>query len=407
MTLGGALDVTMIPGFSSSLGDTFVIVQNDGADIVVGAFDGLDEGAVMTVGNRLLQITYGGDGGDDGHHNDVILADIGAANAAPTANADGPYTVVRGGTVQLDGSGSSDPDQSTASLTYEWDFDFDGNYDHFNVDAIGIAPVFSAAGIDTTQTRTIALRVIDTGNLTSVATTTVNIVDVALLPDPCIPGNIVLAVGGTSANDTIVVISTSAGSVTVQINADPVQTFMLPDPSTGRVVVYGQDGNDTISMNGPIALEGHGGRGNDAITGGSGNDVLLGDSGNDMLTGGAGHDVLVGGTGADRIVGSAGHDILIAGDVLDAVFCDYDEFRRDWLEAVAATGVNLSAGQEIAEDVIDETLVDNDTDQLTGSSGADLFIIALGDVITDLGNLKKLVNLNDTETSDGDVVQVV
>jgi Ca2+-binding RTX toxin-like protein len=160
-------------------------------------------------------------------------------------------------------------------------------------------------------------------------------------------------------------------------------------------------------MNGPIALEGHGGAGNDTITGGSGNDVLLGDGGNDTLTGATGHDVLVGGTGADRIVGSAGHDILIAGDVLDAVFCDYDQFREEWLAAVAASGVNLTDGQEITEDVVDETLIDSDVDQLTGSSGADLFIISLGDVITDLGNLKKLANLDDIETSEGDVVQVV
>lgn len=325
------------------------------------------------------------------------------SNFPPTADAGGPYTVVFGGTVQLDASGSSDPDQSNTTLTYAWDFDGDNDFD----DATGITPNFSAAGIDTTQTRTVGVRVTDSGGLSDVAHSTIQIVAVALVPDPCIPGNTVLAIGGTLANDTIVVTSTSASAVTVRINAGSVQSFTLPNLSTGRVVVFGQGGNDTIAMDGSIALEAHGGAGNDTITGGSGNDVLLGGSGNDILVGSAGHDVLVGGSGADRIVGSAGHDILIAGDVLDAVFCDYDHFRDEWLAAVAASGANLSSGQEITEDVIDETLVDNDVDQLTGSSGADLFIISLGDVITDLGKLKKLVNLDDIETSDGDVVQVV
>lgn len=211
-----------------------------------------------------------------------------------------------------------------------------------------------------------------------------------------------MVVYGTAGNDSIA-FTQSGSQVTARLNGVIVAQFA----PTGRLIAYAGDGNDTIINDGSMPLEAHGGAGNDTITGGSGNDVLLGDSGNDLLTGAAGHDVLVGGIGADRIVGSAGHDILIAGNVLDAVFCDYDTFRREWLEAVAATGANLAVGQEIADDSIDETLVDNDFDQLTGSSGADLFIISLGDVITDLGNLKKRANLNDIETSEGDVVQVV
>lgn len=211
-----------------------------------------------------------------------------------------------------------------------------------------------------------------------------------------------MIVYGTAGNDTIA-FTQSGGKITARLNGVIVAQFA----PTGRLIAYGSDGNDTITAEGcSIALEAHGGAGNDVITGGSGNDVLLGDDGNDTLTGGAGHDVAVGGTGIDRIVGSAGNDILIAGNVLDAVFADYDRFRDDWLAAVTASGANLAVAQEIAGDVIDETLVDNDTDQLTGSSGADLFIISRGDAITDLGNLKKLASLDDIETSDGDVVQV-
>jgi hypothetical protein len=211
-----------------------------------------------------------------------------------------------------------------------------------------------------------------------------------------------MVVYGTGGNDTIA-FTQSGGQVTARLNGVVVAQFA----PTGRLIAYGDEGNDTISTDGPIPLDAHGGADNDTIIGGSGNDVLLGDGGNDILNGSAGHDVLVGGSGADRLIGSAGHDILIAGDVLDAVFSDYDLLRNEWLEAVAATGANLSIAQQIADDVVDETLVESDVDQLTGSSGADLFIISLGDVITDLGNLKKLSSLDDIETSEGDVVQVV
>jgi hypothetical protein len=53
---------------------------------------------------------------------------------APSAEAGGPYTVPWGAELTLDGSGSSDPDDTIAS--YEWDLDGDGLYD----DASGATP---------------------------------------------------------------------------------------------------------------------------------------------------------------------------------------------------------------------------------------------------------------------------
>jgi Ca2+-binding RTX toxin-like protein len=52
-------------------------------------------------------------------------------------------------------------------------------------------------------------------------------------------------------------------------------------------------------------------------------------------------------------------------------------------------------------------VADAGTDVLTGSAGADLFFIQLGDSITDLGALKKGIDLDNLETSSGDVVMVV
>jgi len=63
---GLALSATL--GFGSAVSNTFTLIQNDGADAVVGTFSGLPQGKKLYVGGELFQISYtGGDG------NDVVL----------------------------------------------------------------------------------------------------------------------------------------------------------------------------------------------------------------------------------------------------------------------------------------------------------------------------------------------
>jgi hypothetical protein len=55
-------------GFGSAVSNTFTLIQNDGADAVVGTFSGLPQGKKLYVGRELFQISYtAGDG------NDVVL----------------------------------------------------------------------------------------------------------------------------------------------------------------------------------------------------------------------------------------------------------------------------------------------------------------------------------------------
>ena len=61
----------------------------------------------------------------------------GLEDMKPTASAGGPYEVVEGKTVVLDGSASR-PFEGTAIASYEWDFDYDGVT--FDVNATGVAP---------------------------------------------------------------------------------------------------------------------------------------------------------------------------------------------------------------------------------------------------------------------------
>src|SRR5262249_6364603 len=138
----------------------------------------------------------------------------------------------------------------------------------------------------------------DDGGTTSV-TTTVTITAVGLQADPIAPGKMALFVGGTTANDTVVIQPVgSDGTVEVLLNNASQGTFK-PD---SRIVVYGQAGDDNIQVAGSITTSAwlFGGAGNDQLKGGAGNDVLVGGAGDDMLIGGQGRDLLIGGFGADR-----------------------------------------------------------------------------------------------------------
>jgi hypothetical protein len=74
-----------------------------------------------------------------------------------------------------------------------------------------------------------------------------------------------------------------------------------------KVVIDGGAGNDFIDVSGlsnaGIAVEVHGGDGNDTIIGGAGNDVLYGDGGSDVIIGNGGADQIDGGSGDDFLFG--------------------------------------------------------------------------------------------------------
>lgn len=62
-------DLDISWGFVPALGDSFLVIDNDGSDPIAGTFDGLPEGASLVAGNVTLRITYVG-----GTGNDVVLA---------------------------------------------------------------------------------------------------------------------------------------------------------------------------------------------------------------------------------------------------------------------------------------------------------------------------------------------
>src|SRR5215470_8839146 len=129
---------------------------------------------------------------------------------------------------------------------------------------------------------------------------------------------------GDSVDNTIVTSRDAAGQLFVNGGAVPIVGGQATVANTAMIQVFGQGGNDTITLdesNGALpAAQLFGGAGNDVLTGGSGadllsggagNDTLLGKGGNDLLFGGAGNDTLIGGTGDDQVFGEAGNDRMI------------------------------------------------------------------------------------------------
>jgi len=92
-------------------------------------------------------------------------------NAAPSADAGGPYTVAEGGTVSLSATGN---DPEGGPLTYAWDLDNNGSFE-----TSGQNVTFSAAALDGPSSHTVGVQVTDDGGLTATDTATVNVTNVA------------------------------------------------------------------------------------------------------------------------------------------------------------------------------------------------------------------------------------
>jgi Ca2+-binding RTX toxin-like protein len=139
------------------------------------------------------------------------------------------------------------------------------------------------------------------------------------------PGSQLLSVFGDSLDNTITLSRDAAGRILVNGGAVGVKGGVPTVANTALIQVFGQAGNDTITLseaNGALpAAQLFGGAGNDVLTGGSGGDLLFGQSGNDTLLGKGGFDFLFGG---------ADNDVLTGGDADDQVFGESGNDRMIW-----------------------------------------------------------------------------
>jgi hypothetical protein len=258
----------------------------------------------------------------------------------------------------------------------------------------------------TTNTFTIQVTAKDSNGVVSqLATQSVKISTVAMETDPSV--GTALAVGGNAAGgDTILVTAanTSGTAVNVTMNKVSLGTFT----PTGHILVYGQGGKDTITLQPdvvgntsyyievPALLYGEGSGGDHISAAGSAaNNVLTGHGNNELLTGGHGRDLLIAGTGAATLNAGSGDDILIGGstnyDIASSSGLTYDKqlaaldaIMAEWGSAASyATRLSALAGYLSTSTVHDNYASGKAVaDQLLGNTSAnDWFFAGVNDTV--------------------------
>jgi len=130
-----------------------------------------------------------------------------------------------------------------------------------------------------------------------------------------------LIIFGTLNSDTITVTKLTDGRVRVNDNGN-FKTFAAGAVTSIWAVMSSGSDQLTIDSDLTIPTTLDGGNGDDKITGGSGNEVLLGGAGhddlrgrngNDQIEGDAGNDIIRGGNGDDELNGDVGKDVIYGG----------------------------------------------------------------------------------------------
>jgi len=263
-------------------------------------------------------------------------------NVAPTASVSGPTVAIPGQTRTFSFS-ATDPSSadSLAGFTFTVNWGDGSSQTVSDGSNLSLDHVYSSTGNFTVQ---VTATDKDSG-VSAAATQSIAVSAISLQQDPTDASKWAIFVGGTSAADTITfkpsntpgqviaqmvtggttTIGTwtpSGGGATFTVTVNGVQTVntSVAAPATlGRVVAYGNLGDDNISvvkmgskmLAVPAYFFGDGGNDNLDAGGSSGNNVLVGGSGVDRLTGGGGRDILIGGAGTDTLKAGSGGTIMI------------------------------------------------------------------------------------------------
>jgi Ca2+-binding RTX toxin-like protein len=368
--------------YSQGSGTTFTFTPNDNASFVV-----------------TLQGTT-----SDGRVSPEVSATITVTNVAAKATIAGPSTGVPGQprTFTFMATDPSSVDQG-AGFTYlvHWG---DGSPDQ-KIDRT--AGNGAGVGLDHTFTDTgsymVTVTATDKDDATSPAasqTITVVVAEVQVDAD----GKHTLVVGGTTGDDTIKLRQKEGHADTIVVRIREHDEYEFNAALIDRIVVYGQAGNDRITIDNGLRVDTvlFGGAGDDQLEGGGGNNVLVGGAGEDQLRAGSGRDLLIGGAGSDRLTSGNGDNMLIAG------FTDYDAdllalgriesiwAGTDTYEQRIAMLTDSAFAYALSKKTVHD---DNAADVLIGGSGRDWYLANFqgsgiydqikerkqNEVITDLG----------------------
>jgi chitinase len=322
----------------------------------------------------------------DGANTSSSTLTVTVQNVAPTLAVSGPTDAVPGQdrTIALSATDPSSADQA-GQFTYQITWG-DGTTQTVQGPASGIqvTHVFTTVGsVSVSATAT------DKDGGTSAAVSqTVTVIAAELQGGD-------LIVGGTTGDDHVVIQPTdTSGTVDVVLNGLDLGTFV----PTGKVVVYGQAGNDLIEVvpltagdgsttplavpvmlfggDGDDTLDARGASGPVVLSGGAGNDTLWGGSGRNLLFGGSGSDVLHGGNADDLLIGGAStYDANVA--ALLALQAEWNRTDADYLTRSSDLNGTSGGGLNGTYVLNGLTVVDDAAvDSLFGNAGQDWFFAA-------------------------------
>ena len=251
----------------------------------------------------------------DGGVSQPASATIIVDNVAPTAGVSGPAYGVRGQarTFTLTASDPSSVDQA-AGFTFAVTWGDGTSQTVTGPSGTAVSHVYTASG-----TYTVQVAATDKDGGTSTAAKQADMItSVALETDPIDPSETALFVGGTTGADTITLTPADAnGTLNVKIGTASLGNFK----PTGRIVVYGQAGDDTIVLANSLTVNASviAGDGNDIVQAGGGNTIVTLGSGNDTVQLGNGNNVVVTGNGTDNLQAGNGNNTVTLGNGNDTV----------------------------------------------------------------------------------------
>jgi subtilase family serine protease len=331
----------------------------------------------------------------------AIRVTVASVNDAPTAEDDA-YTVAQGGVLAVAGGNvlSNDADLEGDSLTAV--LVAGPAHGALSLAADGTFIYTPAAGFFGVDSFTY---VASDGEDDSLAATVTITVEQAPVGGSVTLEDGVLIIVGTEGDD-VVEIKRSARMVTVHASflPGPEHAVAFKNSSVERIEAALLAGDDTMIVDSGLRRNAtiDGGAGNDTLTSGRGDDLLIGGDGDDDLFARFGRDVLVGGDGNDLLRGGDGRDVLIGGDGADelrgmlesdlliAGFTAYDDDRDALRQIAARWAARVSYAERIASLSNDEesdgleplhltpgvtVFDDGDRDRLFGGNGRDWWFL--------------------------------
>jgi len=258
-----------------------------------------------------------------GTGNDTVS--IGVKNVAPTVVVSGDTTGVRGLSRKITFT-TSDPSPVDLSGIYYWIEWGDGAQDYAPSGSTSASHVYTT---NSAQPYTVKVKAYDKSGTEGSGTLAMSIVPAMVMTDPYDADKTMLAVGGTKTDDVITIKAAPDDKLDVLFGDTSVGVFA----PTGRIVVFGGDGNDKITIEQLIdhPAELYGEKDNDTLIGSAGSDILVGGTQDDSLYGGGARDILIGGAGKDVLDGRGNEDIIIAGaTAYDSNSYALGRLRMEW-----------------------------------------------------------------------------